>query len=160
MPTDDATSGTGPGSRPPPTCAPSPPTSWTPTRPGPGPRAPPERPDRRGPTRIRADPRRRGPPAPGRHQPRQQGHHPPPGTPIRIGVGTAGDHAVLEVADEGAGLPPERSGRIVERVYRADTSRTRATGGSGPVLVLVHSLGSTASTPRRFRRSRRFGRDQ
>lgn len=32
--------------------------------------------------------------------------HTPPGTPIRIGVGTAGGDAVLEVADEGPGLRP------------------------------------------------------
>ncbi len=66
--------------------------------------------------------------------------HTPPGTPIRIGVGTVGDHAVLEVADRGPGLTPERRGRIFERFYRADTSRTRATGGAGLGLAIVHSL--------------------
>ena len=66
--------------------------------------------------------------------------HTPPGTPIRIGVGTDGEHAVLEVADRGPGLTPEQTGRIFERFYRADTSRTRATGGSGLGLAIVHSL--------------------
>ncbi|MPY40394.1 HAMP domain-containing protein [Streptomyces phyllanthi] len=66
--------------------------------------------------------------------------HTAPGTPVRIGVGTAGDHAVLEVADQGPGLTPEQSGRIFERFYRADTSRTRATGGAGLGLAIVHSL--------------------
>ncbi len=66
--------------------------------------------------------------------------HTPPGTPIRIGVGTVGGHALLEVADQGPGLSPEQSGRIFERFYRADTSRTRATGGSGLGLAIVHSL--------------------
>ncbi|MFJ8108369.1 sensor histidine kinase [Streptomyces sp. NPDC096132] len=66
--------------------------------------------------------------------------HTPPGTPLRIGVGTVGDHAVLEVADQGPGLTPEQSARIFERFYRADTSRNRATGGAGLGLSIVHSL--------------------
>ncbi|MER5520852.1 HAMP domain-containing sensor histidine kinase [Streptomyces sp. NPDC002763] len=66
--------------------------------------------------------------------------HTPPGTPLRIGVGTVDDHAVLEIADQGPGLTPEQSSRIFERFYRADTSRNRATGGSGLGLSIVHSL--------------------
>ncbi|MEU3337730.1 HAMP domain-containing sensor histidine kinase [Streptomyces sp. NPDC006668] len=66
--------------------------------------------------------------------------HTPPGTAIRIGVGTVGDHAVLEVADQGPGLAPGTSGRIFERFYRADASRNRATGGAGLGLSIVHSL--------------------
>ncbi|MFF4806335.1 ATP-binding protein [Streptomyces sp. NPDC001351] len=66
--------------------------------------------------------------------------HTPPGTPLRIGVGTVGDHAVLEIADQGPGLTPQQSGRIFERFYRADTSRNRATGGAGLGLSIVHSL--------------------
>lgn len=66
--------------------------------------------------------------------------HTPPGTPIRIGVGTAGGDAVLEVADEGPGLRPARTAHIFERFYRADTSRTRATGGAGLGLAIVDSL--------------------
>jgi two-component system OmpR family sensor kinase len=66
--------------------------------------------------------------------------HTPAGTPLRIGVGTVGGHAVLEVADEGPGLTPEQRGRIFERFYRADTSRNRATGGAGLGLSIVRSL--------------------
>ncbi|WP_307847277.1 HAMP domain-containing sensor histidine kinase [Streptomyces sp. F63] len=66
--------------------------------------------------------------------------HTPPGTSLRIGVGTAGDHAVLEVADEGPGLTPEECVHIFERFYRADTSRNRATGGAGLGLSIVRSL--------------------
>ncbi|MFJ3673527.1 sensor histidine kinase [Streptomyces sp. NPDC090106] len=66
--------------------------------------------------------------------------HTPPGTPVRIGVGRVGDHAVLEVADQGPGLSPEQSTRIFERFYRADTSRNRATGGAGLGLSIVQSL--------------------
>jgi two-component system OmpR family sensor kinase len=66
--------------------------------------------------------------------------HTPPGTPIRIGVGTDGGDTVLEVADEGPGLTEEQAHRIFERFYRADTSRTRATGGAGLGLAIVQSL--------------------
>ncbi|WP_322658036.1 sensor histidine kinase [Streptomyces justiciae] len=66
--------------------------------------------------------------------------HTPAGTPIRIGVGVIADHAVLEVADEGPGLTPGQRARIFERFYRADTSRTRATGGAGLGLSIAHSL--------------------
>ncbi|WOX12708.1 HAMP domain-containing sensor histidine kinase [Streptomyces sp. N50] len=66
--------------------------------------------------------------------------HTPPGTAIRIGVGTVGEDAVLEVADEGPGLTPAQTAHIFERFYRADTSRTRATGGAGLGLAIVDSL--------------------
>ncbi|MEV8538196.1 HAMP domain-containing sensor histidine kinase [Streptomyces sp. NPDC051572] len=66
--------------------------------------------------------------------------HTPPGTAIRIGVGTVGEDAVLEVADEGPGLTPAQTAHIFERFYRADTSRTRATGGAGLGLAIVESL--------------------
>lgn len=67
--------------------------------------------------------------------------HTPAGTAVRIGVGTADGHAVLEVADEGAGLTPEQAQRVFERFYRADSSRTRSAGaGAGLGLSIVQSL--------------------
>ena len=66
--------------------------------------------------------------------------HTPPGTAIRIGVGTVGEDAVLEVADEGPGLTAAQTAHIFERFYRSDTSRTRATGGAGLGLAIVDSL--------------------
>jgi len=66
--------------------------------------------------------------------------HTPPGTAIRIGVGTVDNDAILEVADEGPGLTPSQTARIFERFYRADTSRTRTTGGAGLGLAIVDSL--------------------
>ncbi|MGW0188971.1 sensor histidine kinase [Streptomyces sp. NPDC003362] len=67
--------------------------------------------------------------------------HTPPGTPVRIGVGTVGDHAVLEVADQGPGLTDGERERVFDRFYRADVSRTRSTGaGSGLGLAIAHAL--------------------
>ncbi|MFG2914973.1 ATP-binding protein [Kitasatospora sp. NPDC048298] len=66
--------------------------------------------------------------------------HTPPGTPIRIGVGTAGTHAVLEVADQGPGLTPTEREHVFDRFYRTDDSRNRATGGSGLGLAIAQAL--------------------
>jgi two-component system OmpR family sensor kinase len=55
-------------------------------------------------------------------------------------VGTTAEHAVLEVADTGPGLSAEDSERAFERFYRADSSRTRASGGSGLGLSIVAAL--------------------
>ncbi|MET8979991.1 HAMP domain-containing sensor histidine kinase [Streptomyces sp. NPDC004539] len=73
--------------------------------------------------------------------------HTPPGTAVRIGVGTLGGHTVLEVADQGPGLTGDQLSRIFDRFYRADASRTRATGGAGLGLAIARSL-VTAHTGR------------
>jgi two-component system OmpR family sensor kinase len=51
--------------------------------------------------------------------------HTPAGTPITVRVGVDADRAVLEVADDGPGIPAEHADRIFERFYRIDPSRTR-----------------------------------
>ncbi|MGN0099848.1 MAG: sensor histidine kinase [Dietzia sp.] len=66
--------------------------------------------------------------------------HTPAGVPVTVRVGTEGDDAVLEVADAGPGMTPEEAARAFERFYRADASRTSATGGSGLGLAIVRSL--------------------
>ncbi|WP_329111436.1 HAMP domain-containing histidine kinase [Micromonospora sp. NBC_01699] len=50
-------------------------------------------------------------------------------------------YAVLEVSDTGPGIPPEHAGRIFERLYRIDQSRTRTPGvGSGLGLAIVAAI--------------------
>jgi two-component system OmpR family sensor kinase len=66
--------------------------------------------------------------------------HTPAGTPFRVGVGSGPRGAVLEVADDGPGLPPEQAERVFERFYRADKSRSRENGGSGLGLSIVAAL--------------------
>ncbi|MFI5896737.1 ATP-binding protein [Actinoplanes sp. NPDC051513] len=49
--------------------------------------------------------------------------------------------AVFEVTDDGPGVPPAHAQRVFERLYRADSSRTRGNGGgSGLGLSIVAAI--------------------
>ena len=82
-------------------------------------------------------------------------HHTPESAPVTISVGTRAGNAVLEVSDTGPGLSPEQKNRIFERFYRADSARTRATGGSGLGLSIVRRPGRRP--PRLGERQRHAG---
>jgi two-component system OmpR family sensor kinase len=66
--------------------------------------------------------------------------HTPAGTAIDVTVATDAGWAVLRVADHGPGIPPEHRQKVFDRFYRADPSRSRATGGSGLGLSIVSSI--------------------
>jgi two-component system OmpR family sensor kinase len=68
--------------------------------------------------------------------------HTPAGTPaeIALGVRQADGVAVLEVRDHGPGLTEQQGKRIFERFYRADSSRTRESGGSGLGMAIVAAI--------------------
>lgn len=66
----------------------------------------------------------------------------PEGTPIEIAVGLD-RHARMgwiSVIDHGEGIPEQLREKIFQRFWRADTSRTRETGGSGLGLSIVASI--------------------
>ncbi|MEV8435745.1 HAMP domain-containing sensor histidine kinase [Actinosynnema sp. NPDC051121] len=65
----------------------------------------------------------------------------PPGSPVRIGVGTADGRAVLEVADQGPGLTATQATRVFDRFYRTDHSRNRTgSANAGLGLSIARSL--------------------
>lgn len=69
--------------------------------------------------------------------------HTPPGTTATVRLTAEGPHAVLEVVDDGPGMAPDVAARAFERFYRADPSRSRASGGSGLGLSIVASIVET-----------------
>jgi heavy metal sensor kinase len=62
------------------------------------------------------------------------------GGKIEISVGRDGNAAVLEVSDNGPGIPPHALPHVFERFYRADKARSRASGGAGLGLSIVKAI--------------------
>jgi two-component system OmpR family sensor kinase len=66
--------------------------------------------------------------------------HTPPGTSVRVGVWAEGPWAVLAVHDDGPGFPPDLVPRAFDRFTRADSSRSRDSGGVGLGLAIVAAV--------------------
>ncbi len=62
------------------------------------------------------------------------------GGAVTISVFEEGEDAVISVADTGIGIPADALSHIFDRFYRVDKDRSRAAGGSGLGLSIVHEL--------------------
>jgi two-component system, OmpR family, sensor histidine kinase BaeS len=87
--------------------------------------------------------------------------HTPAGGEVVVTATTGPSAVVLRVRDTGEGIAPDHLPHVFERFYRADPSRTGASGGSGLGLSIVKAIverhGGTiavSSTPGGGRRSR------
>lgn len=61
---------------------------------------------------------------------------------VEIRVGREGDDAVMEVIDDGLGIPTEDHERVFERFMRLDSARSRDAGGSGLGLPIARDIAS------------------
>jgi signal transduction histidine kinase len=59
---------------------------------------------------------------------------------VRVGVYRRPPNAVLEVEDDGPGVPAEALERVFDRFYRVDRGRSRSRGGSGLGLAIVRHV--------------------
>ncbi|RPE41003.1 histidine kinase/DNA gyrase B/HSP90-like ATPase [Streptomyces sp. Ag109_O5-1] len=66
--------------------------------------------------------------------------HTPPGTKVTVTVRSDAHEAVIRVADDGPGIPPDLLPRVFERFARGDASRSRATGSSGLGLAILAAV--------------------
>ncbi len=61
-------------------------------------------------------------------------------TSVHVTLTSPDDHAVLDVVDDGPGIPPEHHTVVFDRFTRLDHARTRDTGGSGLGLPIARDI--------------------
>jgi len=64
----------------------------------------------------------------------------PDGSIVHVVIARQAAEVLISVRDEGPGLTDEQAAHVFERFYRVDASRSRAEGGSGIGLAIVHVL--------------------
>jgi two-component system, OmpR family, sensor kinase len=70
--------------------------------------------------------------------------HTPPGSAIELRLRAEGDDAVVEVADDGPGVPPELREQIFDRFVRGNgPADTVVAGGSGLGLAIVRAVATS-----------------
>jgi two-component system sensor histidine kinase BaeS len=62
------------------------------------------------------------------------------GGTVTVAVGNDGDGVTVDISDTGVGIAAEDLPHVFDRFWRADRSRSRATGGSGVGLAVVQRL--------------------
>jgi heavy metal sensor kinase len=67
----------------------------------------------------------------------------PPGGGVVVSISSQAGEAVVRVADQGPGFPPEFLPHAFERFRRADDARARVDGGSGLGLAIVDAIALT-----------------
>ena len=61
-------------------------------------------------------------------------------TKVRLAVKASSSHAVIEIDDDGLGIPADERLRVFERFVRLDASRQRSSGGTGLGLAIVDEI--------------------
>jgi len=64
----------------------------------------------------------------------------PIGGNVLLRIAREGDHAILEVVDNGVGIPADALPHMFKRFFRVDDSRSREQGGAGLGLSIVKSI--------------------
>jgi two-component system, OmpR family, sensor kinase len=75
--------------------------------------------------------------------------HTPAGTRVEVSTRVQSGMGVIEVSDDGPGLPPEEAARVFDRFYQGDKSRSGS--GTGLGLAIVHAIAEALGGTAEFR---------
>jgi two-component system OmpR family sensor kinase len=78
--------------------------------------------------------------------------HTPPGTEVTVSTGVTATAGFILVSDNGPGIPAGKAGRVFDRFYQGDPSRSAAGTGLGLAIVraiaeALHGTASVATSP-------------